>query len=287
MEPPRGLNIAALAQRTRVAPDTLRKWEQRYGVLRPKRTAGGQRRYDEADVARVEWLRDRLAEGWRIGEAAQLLGRGAAETPRTAAELRDAIFRAATESDPDAVTRLLDQAFAGSPAEEALIEVIEPLLIEVGAAWERGELTVAQEHLVSGAVRAQLDRLLADTRGAVRGTAVLACVPGERHELGLLTLSLMLRADGWQVAHLGADTPLADTFSFAERVGARAICLSVALPEHLDELARQAAQTSAPRGTTVFLGGAAASKAIAARHGWRYAGAGAPKAVPVLRKLAA
>src|SRR3712207_3874379 len=54
-----GLNIAALARRTGVAPDTLRKWEQRYGVLRPNRTAGGQRRYTEADVARVEWLRAR------------------------------------------------------------------------------------------------------------------------------------------------------------------------------------------------------------------------------------
>ena len=35
------LNIAALSRRTGVAPDTLRKWEQRYGVLRPVRTAGG------------------------------------------------------------------------------------------------------------------------------------------------------------------------------------------------------------------------------------------------------
>jgi MerR family transcriptional regulator, light-induced transcriptional regulator len=65
-----GLNIAALAQRTGVPPDTLRKWEQRYHILQPDRTAGGQRRYSERDVARVEWLRERLDEGYRIGEAA-------------------------------------------------------------------------------------------------------------------------------------------------------------------------------------------------------------------------
>jgi DNA-binding transcriptional MerR regulator len=62
-----GLNIAALAQRTGVPPDTLRKWEQRYRILQPDRTAGGQRRYSERDVARVEWLRERLDEGYRIG----------------------------------------------------------------------------------------------------------------------------------------------------------------------------------------------------------------------------
>ena len=68
-----GLNIAAVARRTGIGADTLRKWEQRYGVLHPGRTSGGQRRYYEVDVARVEWLRDRLAEGLRIGEAAALL----------------------------------------------------------------------------------------------------------------------------------------------------------------------------------------------------------------------
>src|SRR5918998_4819726 len=86
-------NIAALARRTGVAPDTLRKWEQRYGILRPTRTAGGQRRYSELDVARVEWLRDRLSEGYRIGEAATLLA-ASPEAARTADELRDALVRA-------------------------------------------------------------------------------------------------------------------------------------------------------------------------------------------------
>src|SRR5438477_418957 len=50
---PAGLNIAALAHRTGVAAETLRKWEQRYQILQPSRTAGGQRRYSERGVARV------------------------------------------------------------------------------------------------------------------------------------------------------------------------------------------------------------------------------------------
>src|SRR4030088_3273169 len=79
-----GLNIAALAQRTGVPPDTLRKWEQRYQILQPDRTAGGQRRYSERDVARVEWLRERLDEGYRIGEAATLLGTIGVEPARAA-----------------------------------------------------------------------------------------------------------------------------------------------------------------------------------------------------------
>ena len=67
-----------------MAPDTLRKWEQRYGVLRPERTAGGQRRYSETDVQRVEWLRDRIRDGWRIGEAARVIDEAQTDRARRA-----------------------------------------------------------------------------------------------------------------------------------------------------------------------------------------------------------
>ena len=87
------LNIAALSRRTGVAPDTLRKWEQRYGVLRPVRTAGGQRRYSEMDVQRVEWLRDRIRDGWRIGEAARVIDEAASVALDEPSDLRDTLDR--------------------------------------------------------------------------------------------------------------------------------------------------------------------------------------------------
>ena len=49
-------------------------------MLHPERTPGGQRRYSERDVARVEWLKERLHEGYRIDEAAALLGDSATVT---------------------------------------------------------------------------------------------------------------------------------------------------------------------------------------------------------------
>ena len=80
--PESALNIAALARRTGVAPDTLREWEQRYGVLRPVRTPGGRRRYSDTDVAHVESLEQRLSERCRSGEAAALLGGTTTAEPR-------------------------------------------------------------------------------------------------------------------------------------------------------------------------------------------------------------
>ena len=281
-EATRGLNIAALSRRTGVAPDTLRKWEQRYGVLRPGRTPGGQRRYDESDVARVEWLRARLEEGWRIGEAAALLG-GDGAAAGTSAEIRAALMEAVVSADAAAIAALLDQAFSLGTLEETLLEVVQPTLEEVGLGWEEQRLTVAHEHLVTAAIRARLERLLADARGGVRGVAVLACVPGERHELGLLMLAVSLRADGWQVAYLGADAPLDDVLRFATDVDARLVCLSAALADRVDGLPRTLERAAVPTGATLVLGGSGVTKATAAKLGAGYVGGDLRVAVAKLR----
>ena len=282
-----GLNIAALAQRTGVAPDTLRKWEQRYAILRPSRTEGGQRRYSEADVNRVEWLKARLAEGYRIGEAAALLGGADTVATRSADDLRDGVLEAIDRADSLAVARLLDHAFAVDGLEQALANVVQPVLERVGEGWESGRFTVAQEHLVSAAVRARLERLVADARAGVRGVAVLACAPGEQHELGLLMLAVMLRADGWQVAYLGADTPLADAVELARTLSAPMLCISAATAERLPELEAALAASDLPPGLELVLGGAAVTAARAKRLGARYADSNLGSAVQALRKLGA
>ncbi len=128
---PASLNISALTQRTGVPSDTIRKWEQRYGVLHPERTPGGQRRYSERDVARVEWLKQRLHEGYRIGEAAALLG-DSATVARTAEELRDGIVGATAASDATALRLLVDQSLALTSLDESFLDVLAPALAVVG-----------------------------------------------------------------------------------------------------------------------------------------------------------
>jgi methanogenic corrinoid protein MtbC1 len=248
------LNIAALTQRTGVPSDTIRKWEQRYSVLHPKRTAGGQRRYSELDVARVEWLKERLHEGYRIGEAAALLGAGD-QVARSVGELRNGIVAATIASDVDALGQLVDQALALSTLDESFIDVLTPALAEVGECWATGTVSVAQEHLASATVRAALQKLLSDQRADVHGTAVLACGPGERHEIGLLMLAVMLRSEGWQVAYLGADTPFVDAVALADGLDATALCLSAASKENARALDRALATTATRDSLTVIVGG--------------------------------
>jgi len=280
------LNIAALARRTGVPADTIRKWEQRYGVLRPERTTGGQRRYSEEDVARVEWLKARLGEGYRIGEAATLLGAVPLAAPASPDALREALADAVVRNDLASLITLVDQALALNQLEDALTDVLAPVLTAVGDSWEAGEISVAQEHLASGVVRAHLERLLADSRAAIRGTAVLACAPGEQHELGLLMLAVLLRADGWQVAYLGADTPVGDAVALAERSGARLLCFSATMAESAERVQDEFDAPTLPEHLEIVVGGRGMTDDVARALGVSYVNGDLRASVGALRKLA-
>jgi methanogenic corrinoid protein MtbC1 len=282
--PEPGLNIAALARKTGVPAHTLRKWEQRYAVLSPARTSGGQRRYTQLDVARVEWLRDRLEDGYRIGQAAALLTAPDAPPATTPAELRRELLAAVERTDLEATERLLDQAFALHPLETATEEVVAPVLIEVGVRWENGDVSVAQEHLVSAAVRGRIVRLLADRRPGIRGRAVLACPAGERHELGLLILAALLAADGWGVAYLGAETPADQALALAVALEADVICFSVTLAEHVSAVKAALARERARR-PEVVIGGRAVDRDLARAVRARYVGDTARRALPALARM--
>ena len=280
------LNIAAISRRTGIAPDTLRKWEQRYGVLRPVRTAGGQRRYSETDVQRVVWLRDRISEGWRISEAARMLDGGDSAALDDPLAFREALIAAIRDVDTVSLAATLDQTFAVLPLEQALTDVVTPALRWTGEAWHRGELSIAQEHAVSAKVRAHLGKLTADGRGDVLGVAVLACGPGEYHDLGLLMLAVVLRADGWRVEFLGADTPVETAVAFAERIGATMLCFSAARDEAVDALRESlASETPDPR-LTIGVGGAAVTPEIAGKLGATHVDGTLDAAVTRLRRLA-
>jgi len=254
----RGLNISAVARRTGIASDTLRKWERRYGVLRPNRTTGGQRRYDDSDVARVEWLRDRLAEGFRISEAAALLDPAGEIAVASAGELREALVEAARTADSARLALLVEQTFTLYRVEQAIEEIVQPALESIGAAWVDRSGAIAEEHLLTETVRGRLERMLADRRPGVRGKAVLACGPDERHDLGLLALAVLLQADGWLVAYVGADVPLEAVVELAEQIEADALCVSVTLPRSYERIVTELSEVALPERLRIVVGGSAA-----------------------------
>jgi MerR family transcriptional regulator, light-induced transcriptional regulator len=103
---------------------------------------------------------------------------------------------------------VIDRLLATTTLDAFLAEVVLPYLRDLGDRWECGEASVAQEHFASSILRG---RLLGLSRGWGLGLgplALLACLPGEQHELGLVGFGLALRARGWKIGYLGSDSPL-------------------------------------------------------------------------------
>ena len=203
------LRIGEFARRVGVSPELLRAWERRYGLLRPIRSDGGFRLYTSDDADRVSRMKGALDEGLSAAEAARRALVEALPTDDVLADSRGRLVAAAHAYDEPAVHAVLDEAFARFALETVLRELVLPALREIGDEWERGEIEIGQEHFATNVVR---ERLLALGRHWGRGggpLALLACPPGERHDVGLISFGLVLRSHGWRILFLGADTPLA------------------------------------------------------------------------------
>src|SRR5215212_11780340 len=209
------LRIGELARRTGVSPELLRAWEQRYRLLQPTRTPGGFRLYSAADEARIQRMQGLVSGGLAAAQAARLVLSGGEPAPPTvpasATTLEDAtgaLTAALDRLDEQAANATLDRLFATYTVETVLQEVILPYLHSLGERWEAGEVSVAHEHFASNLLRGRLLGL-AQGWGQGRGPgAILACVPGEQHELGLLAFGVALHRRGWRITYLGTDSPI-------------------------------------------------------------------------------
>ena len=218
-----------------MSPELLRAWERRYGLLRPTRSPGGLRLYSADDLARVREMQQHLAGGLAAAEAAALAARSEDEqfvpSPRLPTMARDELAAALDAFDEPRAQSTLDQLLSETTVERVLTDVILPYLEKLGERWERGEASVAQEHFATSVLRG---RLLGLARGWGRGlgpVALLACLPGERHELGLIAFGLALRSHGWRIAFFGSDTPLETVDKAADDLQPSLVVLSAITPD--------------------------------------------------------
>jgi DNA-binding transcriptional MerR regulator len=205
------VRIGELARRTGVSPELLRAWEQRYGLLQPARSPGGFRLYSAADEGRVRRMTGNLGRGLSAAEAARLALVGdepAAVAAAPIAELAQALRSALDAFDTVGAHKALDRLLSAVSVDVVVAEVLIPYLRDLGDRWKTGDASVAQEHFASNLVRGRLLGVSRDVAAGEGPSALLACLPDEAHDLGLVMFGVLLARRGWSVTFLGADTPL-------------------------------------------------------------------------------
>ncbi|WCM39504.1 MULTISPECIES: MerR family transcriptional regulator [Thermus] len=256
--------IAEVEAMTGLSAEVLRQWERRYGFPRPERTPGGHRLYREEEVEALKLIRRWLEEGATPQAAIRRYLAQEARPEGLAQALKEALLRA----DLSQAEALFRQGVRLLGPEGTTQTLVARVLREIGEAWHRGEVSVAQEHLATQFLRARLHELL-DLAGYPRSQAVLVTTPpGERHELGAMLAAYVLRRRGFAAMYLGPDTPLQDLRTMVHQVGAKGVVLSALLSECLQALPTGAFKDLAP---LVVLGGPGASREEAERLGAVYA----------------
>jgi methanogenic corrinoid protein MtbC1 len=168
---------------------------------------------------------------------------------------------ACLEGEPERAEALvLAELERGLSPTAAYVRVLLPAQREVGQLWHVGDVSVAEERIVSETTR-ELMAIIAhkytphETAGR---TLIAASVSGNAHDIGLRAAADLFRISGWRSLFLGANVPAADLARAADTFAADLILLSATLDTHLKSTADAIStlRRNAPR-CKILIGGRA------------------------------
>lgn len=246
------LPIGSAAAQLGVAPETLRSWGRRYGLLPSARTRGGHRRYSAADLARLVRMQHLVAGGLSPARAAlavlaepddpnaaqlTLVGRDVTRplrrrpggpggrvlaVPNAPPESRG-LARAASRLDAEGMGEIL-RDLLGERGAARTWQIVCPILVAVGERWQSSGDGVEIEHLLSEVLTDALRGYRASQLRPVPGRpVVLACFPEDTHVLPLQVLAATLAEQRIPVRLLGARVPVPALNAAIRRTGASAV----------------------------------------------------------------
>ncbi len=213
--------------------------------MKPTRGANRYRNYSGEDVALLKFLKEQLNAGGSIGELAklggeELLGRARASAPRvsfvdnTFSKLLRELLSTLNPFDRVIFEKRLNGAVAVVPFEEALHGILLPLQEQVGKLWHEDHVNVALEHYVTKQVQQKIFSAMNQLPVAEFGAKVIvACPPGEEHDMAALAVAYRCRLRGCRVYYLGANVPIASLTNLCDKVRPDLTIISfpLALPE--------------------------------------------------------
>lgn len=227
------LPIRTVATLTGINPVTLRAWERRYKLITPQRTPKGHRLYSAADVELIKQVLDLLAQGISISQVKPLLEQAqVTDTPASVSgdvwnNYQHKMLKAIEGFDELTLDRVYNETLSLYPISVVSQRLITPLLRIMGEHWQASDTGIAEEHFFSVYLRNKLGaRIHHINQRNSSPMLLLACLPGELHEIGLLFFALAAVDSGYRVLVLGANTPLDQLPGVLEKRPCASIVLS-------------------------------------------------------------
>lgn len=200
---------------------TLRIWEQRYGIIVPKRTESNIRYYDDDDLKHILNISILNRQGIKISEIARMSREEITEAilkfSGHSSENFDShvkgLISAMLSFDEYSFHKILTTNVIQVGLEQTIINIVFPFLSEVGLLWQIGSIHPSHEHFASNIIRQKLYVAIDGNVGRYaesRKRFLLFLPEHEQHSIGLLFANYILRTRGQDVLYLGQEVPLVD-----------------------------------------------------------------------------
>lgn len=228
-------SIKMTAELSGVTEHLIRAWERRYGFLKPIRTVNQRRMFTDADVSKLKYTRFLIQKGQTIGLLATLPSQEIKKMAMSAG-FTDSVIELHTAKKENfkldlkklnmiELDRELLRARISLPLNLFVIEVMGPLLQELGRLYAGNEISIAQEHLISFLVRnhlgeqlSRIQTMLAWQGGNRSPRMIFTTQEGNIHEFGILLSALLAGARQWPFQYLGPNLPVAEIVKHCQGV---------------------------------------------------------------------
>ncbi len=225
-----------------VTETTVKRWADE-GQIQCSKTLGGHRKFELNNIIKFAENNGISLTGVLpppIGAAQQEQLQLGVLT-RNYQKIADVFLQEALQSDREGLTELLLYLLKHHISFCIIAdEIIRPPLVQVGDLWEKGEISIHQEHLVSQAVTEALIRIAPEVhRKPSNGlSAAFACVEGELHDIGLRCLAYSFESEGWKIHYIGANTPTDSVLSFVKALKPELVALSFTMIENTEKMVK-------------------------------------------------
>ena len=225
------MNLSAVVRLIGINENTLRAWERRYGAVEPGRDEQGRRSYSDKEVEKLKLLWALVNEGHSIGLIAQLsvpklrqllsksLSPQVTQLNATRAgpeKFLNSIIRSLETFNLEGLHQSLQRARFEMNIKEIVIDLVKPLMEQVGRLSESGKITIAQEHLLSSLLRDYLGNIhqsLSPYDFSSRKNCKAVCLTtreGDFHEFNILLAAILANVYQFRTYYLGPNMPAAD-----------------------------------------------------------------------------
>ncbi|MDW7693266.1 MerR family transcriptional regulator [Flammeovirgaceae bacterium SG7u.111] len=213
-------SIKDLEHLTGIKAHTIRIWEQRYGIINPKRTETNIRYYDADDLKHMLNISLLNNNGYKISKIADMSKEEVYEKVvetigknNNYSDQIQALTVAMIDLNESQFEKIMSTNILQLGFEDTMINIIYPFLTKIGFLWQIDSINPAQEHFITNLIRQKLVVAIDGqyTNNNESQKKYMLYLPnGELHEISLLFAAYLIKARNNQLIYLGQSLPMED-----------------------------------------------------------------------------